>query len=326
MMRALVCKAFGPAEELVVEDWPEPVPGPGEVLIDVRAAALNFPDSLVIQGKYQVRTEPPFVPGSEAAGVIAAVGDDVKGFHTGDRVIAMTMTGAFAERCAVPARRVMPLPKGLDFVGGAGFLITQATSLHALRQGAGLKEGETLLVLGAAGGVGSTAVELGKLLGARVIAAASSEEKLAFSRDAGADETIDYSKTSLKDEVKRLTGDKGVDVVYDPVGGDLAQQALRALAWHGRHLVVGFASGDIPAFPANIALLKEARIVGVFWGAWAERHPEESRKNLADLAAWATEGKIASRVTETFALEDYAHAFGRLTGRQAKGKIVFTLD
>lgn len=324
-MRALVCTAFGPAELLVLTDWPDPEPGAGEVLIDVRAAALNFPDSLVIRGRYQVVTEPPFIPGSEAAGIVLAVGPGVEGIASGDRVIALTMSGAFAERCVVPAARVLPLPKALDFAQGAAFLVAQGTSLHALRQCAGLRPGETLLVLGAAGGVGSTAVEIGKLMGARVLAAASTADKLDFARAAGADETINYLETALKDEVKRLTAGAGADVVYDPVGGELALQAFRALAWHGRHLVVGFTSGEIPAFPSNIALLKEARIIGVFWGAWSERHPDEARRNLADLAAWARDGKVQSRVTEVFPLERYAEAFARLTGRTARGKIVFTM-
>lgn len=325
-MRALVCRAFGPAEQLVIEDWPDPQPRAGEVVIDVRAAALNFPDNLMIRGRYQVVTPPPFVPGSELAGVVRAIGAGVRGIAPGDRVIAFTLVGAFAERCVVPAARVLPLPEGLDFAAGAAFLVTQSTSLHALRQRAGLRPGETLLVLGAAGGVGIAAVEIGKLMGARVIAAASTAAKLEFARAAGADETINYAEAALKDELKRVTGGAGADVVYDPVGGELAQQALRGLARHGRYLVVGFASGEIPAFPANLVLLKEAQIVGVYWGPWAEREPAEARQNLADLADWVRAGRIHSRVTEIFPLERYVEAFGRLSGRRALGKIVFSFD
>lgn len=279
-MRALVCKEYGGLDTLEIQEREAPAPGDGELLVSVRAAGINFPDLLTIAGQYQVKTSPPFVPGNEAAGVVTAVGPGVTRFKPGDAVICMPTGGAFAEQCVVHENFAMPMIPGMGFPEAAGFAITYGTSMHALSQSAALQAGETLLVLGAAGGVGTTAVELGKAMGARVIAAASNAEKLAFARAAGADEGIDYSTTSLRDAVKELTDGKGVDVVYDPVGDDLATQALRSLAWHGRYLVIGFASGEIPSFPANLALLKEASIVGVWWGTWAARHPAEHVNNI----------------------------------------------
>lgn len=285
-MRALVCNEYGPPEKLVIEERPDPVPGAGEVLVGIKAAGINFPDVLTIAGTYQVKIPPPFVPGSEAAGIVEAVGEGVARVKPGDRVIVTPHGGGFAEKCVVAEKLCLPLPNALDFEQGAGFTVTYATSYHAFRQCTELKPGESVLVLGAAGGVGITAVEIAKALGAKVIAAASSEDKLQFARDAGADETINYSQVSLRDAVKELTGGKGVDVVYDPVGGELGQMALRSLAWHGRYLVIGFACGEIPNFPANIALLKEASIIGVWWGTWASRNPQESLQNMVELSAW----------------------------------------
>lgn len=285
-MRALVCNEYGPPEKLVIEERPDPVPGAGEVLVGIKAAGINFPDVLTIAGTYQVKIPPPFVPGSEAAGIVEAVGEGVARVKPGDRVIVTPHGGGFAEKCVVGEKFCLPLPNALDFEQGAGFTVTYATSYHAFRQCTELKPGESVLVLGAAGGVGITAVEIAKALGAKVIAAASSEDKLQFARDAGADETINYSQVSLRDAVKELTGGKGVDVVYDPVGGELGQMALRSLAWHGRYLVIGFACGEIPNFPANIALLKEASIIGVWWGTWASRNPQESLQNMVELSAW----------------------------------------
>jgi NADPH:quinone reductase len=325
-MRALVCTAYGPPESLVIEQRADPAPGPGEVLVDIRAAGINFPDVLMIAGQYQVKTPPPFVPGGEAAGVVAAVGENVERLSPGDRVIVTPALGAFAEKCALPAGRCLPLPAGLSFEQGAGFTVTHATTWHALRQSTELRPGETVLVLGAAGGVGVAAVELAKALGARVIAAASSAEKLAFAREAGADETIDYSSASLRDAVKELTDGRGVDVVYDPVGGDLAEQAYRALAWHGRYLVIGFASGEIPRFPANIALLKEASVIGVWWGTWAGHNPALAARNMSDLAAMVEDGTLKPRVTERYPLERFADAFAAITGRRALGKVVLTME
>jgi NADPH2:quinone reductase len=321
-MRALLCKELGPADKLVVQDVPEPVAGPGEVLVRVHAAGINFPDLLVIQGLYQVKIEPPFIPGNEAAGVIQAVGEGVSNYKPGDRVIIMPEGAAFAELCAVPVERVIPMLDTLDFEQAAGFTITYGTSYHALKQSAKLQAGETVLVLGAAGGVGITAVECAKAMGARVIAAASSEEKLEFARAAGADEAINYSEEPLKDQCKALTSGKGVDVVYDPVGGELAQQALRALAWHGRYLVIGFASGDIPDFPANIALLKEASIIGIWWGTWLVKHPAESEQNMKELFGMVLKGVLKPRVTESWPLESYAEAFNSLSNRTARGKVI----
>ena len=324
-MRALVCNAFGPPESLNLEQHHAPLPATGQVLVDVKAAGINFPDILMIGGDYQVKTAPPFVPGNELAGIVEAVGEGVSRFSPGDRVIATPTGGAFAEKCVADQHMCLPLPDKLSFEQGAGFTITYATSYHAFRQSTALKPGESVLVLGAAGGVGITAVEIARALGAKVIAAASSDEKLGFARQAGADELINYSKVSLRDAVKELTGGKGVDVVFDPVGGELAQQALRSLAWHGRYLVVGFACGDIPQIPANIALLKEACITGVWWGTWAERHPADAQLNMMELAAMVQDDRLKPRVTETYPLEQYAAAFAAITKRRAKGKVVLRM-
>lgn len=325
-MKALVCREYGPPEKLVIEEHRDPLPGTGEILVGVKAAGINFPDVLLIAGTYQVKVPPPFVPGNEAAGVVEAVGDGVTRYRPGDRVIVMPQSGAFAEKCVVPEKLCLPLPDGLSFEQGAGFTITYATSYHAFRQSTELNTGETVLVLGAAGGVGITAVEIAKTLGAKVIAAASSEEKLQFAREAGADETINYSEVSLRDAVKELTDGRGVDVVYDPVGGELAQMALRSLAWHGRYLVIGFASGDIPAFPANIALLKEASIIGVWWGTWAGHNPDESLMNMMELAAMVEKGAIEPRVTESYTADRFVEAFAAITERRARGKVVLRFD
>ena len=270
-MQALVCKQYGSTDDLVIEKWARPEPGPGQLQIDVTAAGINFPDILSIAGQYQDKTPPPFVPGGEVAGTVAAIGADVTRFTVGDAVIALPSGGGFAEVCVADESMVMTRPAAVSFVQGAGFSVTYGTSYHALKQSADLQAGETVLVLGAAGGVGIAAVEIAKTMGASVIAAANGADKLAFAAESGADELIDYGKESLRDAIKTLTDGNGVDVVYDPVGGELALQALRSLAWQGRYLVIGFASGDIPKMPANIALLKEASIIGVWWGTWAKR-------------------------------------------------------
>ena len=324
-MRALVCREYGPPESLVIEEHDDPVPGPGQVCIDVAAAGINFPDVLSIAGKYQVKTPTPFIPGNEAAGIVAAVGDGVTRYAAGDKVIINCTGGAFAEKCVAEVNTTAPLPDDLSFEQGAGFSVTYGTSAHALRQSANLQPGETVLVLGAAGGVGITAVEIAKAMGARVIAAASSAEKLAFARSAGADETINYSTTPLKEAVKELTGGKGADVVYDPVGGELADRAFRATAWHGRYLVIGFASGDIPRFPANIALLKEASIIGVWWGTWAMKNPELQRQNMLEMAKLLRAGKVSPRVTESYSLDKFAAAFKAITERRALGKVTLRM-
>ena len=325
-MRALVCNQYGPPDTLTIEERDDPVAAADEVLVDVVAAGINFPDVLSIAGKYQVKTATPFVPGNEAAGIVAATGKDVRRFKVGDRVIIATRGDAFAERCVANEQMTMQLPDGLDFEQGAGFSVTYGTSYHALKQSANLQAGETVLVLGAAGGVGSTAIEIAKAMGARVIAAASSAQKLEFARSCGADETINYSKVELKQTVKDLTDGNGVDVVYDPVGGDLAEQAFRATAWHGRYLVIGFASGEIPKFSANIALLKEASIIGVWWGTWCARNPVLQMQNMQELAALIAVGKLQPRITESYALEDFSDAFRAITERRARGKVILRMS
>ena len=321
-MKALMCHAFGPIDSLRVEDRPSPVPGPGQVLIDVKAAAVNFPDALIVQGLYQIKPALPFSPGAELAGVVTQVGDGVRGLREGDRVIASVGHGAFAEECVADAAQVMPLLPGMDFELGAAFVLTYGTSLHALQQIAGLKTGETLLVLGAAGGVGLAAIEIGKAMGARVIAAASSAEKLALCRKVGADETINYSDEDLRKRIDALTGGKGADVVYDPVGGSLSETALRATAWRGRFLVVGFASGEIPKLPLNLALLAERAILGVFWGAAVRRDLPAHLANMKQLAQWFAEGKVRPVVSERVPLDGAKEAIQRLAARQAMGKLV----
>ncbi|WPC05389.1 NADPH:quinone oxidoreductase family protein [Pseudomonas benzenivorans] len=321
-MKAVLCKAFGPAETLVLEDAPDPEPKKNEVLLEIHAAGVNFPDTLIIEGKYQFKPPFPFSPGGEAAGVVKAVGEKVGHLKVGDRVMALTGWGSFAEQVAVPGYNVMPVPPSMDFVSAAAFGMTYGTSMHALKQRGKLQPGETLLVLGASGGVGLAAVEIGKAMGARVIAAASNAEKLEVARAAGADELIDYSEQSLKDEVKRLTGGQGADVIYDPVGGDLFDAAIRSIAWNGRLLVVGFASGRIPELPVNLALLKGAAVVGVFWGAFAQRQPQDNATNFRQLFAWHAEGKLKPLVSQTFALEQAGAAIDCLGRRQAVGKLV----
>lgn len=325
-MRALVCKEYGPPESLTIEEQSDPAPGDGQVLIDVAAAGINFPDVLSIAGKYQVKTPTPFIPGNEGAGVVAALGEGCKHFSVGDKVIFNSMGGAFADKCVANEFQMMPLLDGLSFEQGAGFSVTYGTSYHALKQSADLQDGETVLVLGAAGGVGITAVEIAKAMGARVIAAASSDEKLDFAREAGADEVVNYTTQPLKETVKELTDGKGADVVYDPVGGELTDQAFRATAWHGRYLVIGFACGEIPSFSANIALLKEASIIGVWWGTWAAKNPQVQIQNMRELAALIAAGKLAPRVTESYALDDFADAFAAITERRARGKVILRLD
>ncbi|WP_017938097.1 NADPH:quinone oxidoreductase family protein [Zestomonas thermotolerans] len=321
-MKAVLCKAFGPADSLVLEEVASPVPKPSEVLIDIHAAGVNFPDTLIIEGKYQFKPPFPFSPGGEAAGVVAAVGDKVRHLKPGDRVIALTGWGSFAEQIAVSAERVLPIPASLDFTTAAAFGMTYGTSMHALRQRAALQAGETLLVLGASGGVGLAAVEIGKALGARVIAAASSAEKLAVARAAGADELLNYAEEDLRERLKALTGGQGVDVVYDPVGGQLSEPAFRSLGWNGRHLVIGFASGSIPALPANLPLLKGAAMVGVFWGAFVARQPQDNLANFQQLFRWHAEGRLKPLVSQTYPLEHASEAIARLAARQALGKLV----
>ncbi|ADR62554.1 NADPH:quinone oxidoreductase [Pseudomonas putida JB] len=321
-MKAVLCKTLGPARNLVLEEVASPLPKKNEILLDVQAAGVNFPDTLIIEGKYQFQPPLPFSPGGEAAGVVAAVGEKAGAFKVGDRVMALTGWGAFAEQVAVPFYNVLPIPVSMDFTTAAAFGMTYGTSMHALRQRGQLQAGETLLVLGASGGVGLAAVEIGKAMGARVIAAASSAEKLAVAKAAGADELIDYSQANLREEIKRLTGGQGVDVIYDPVGGELFEQAVRGLAWNGRLLVVGFASGSIPQLAANLVLLKGAAVLGVFWGAFAQRQPEDNAANFHQLFAWHAEGKLKPLVSRTYPLAEAGAAIEKLGQRQAVGKLV----
>jgi NADPH:quinone reductase len=323
-MKALICPSLGPAENLQVEEVDEPAPGKGEALVEVAYAGLNFFDTLIIQGKYQVKAAPPFSPGGEFSGRVVGLGPDVQGFAAGDRVMGFCAFGAAAERIAIPLSRLARVPDGLALDKAAGLSVAYGTSLHALKQRAEMKPGETLLVLGASGGVGLAAVEIGKAMGARVIAGASSDEKLAFARRYGAAETINTAADDLRARLKELAP-KGVDVVYDPVGGALTEAALRSLAWKGRLLVIGFASGEIPRPPLNIPLLKGCDIRGVYWGEFTAREPEAHRENLAELMDWARSGVLSVHIYATYPLEDYAKAFEAIAKRQTLGKTLLRL-
>jgi NADPH2:quinone reductase len=321
-MRAVrIHELTGPAS-LRVDEVPEPQVGTGQVLIAAQACGVNFPDVLLSRGLYQFKPAPPFVPGGEAAGTVVAVGAGVTSVAPGDRVAATMIHGAFAERICAPELSVVKLPDAVSFEAGAATLLTYATTYHALVDRAKIAAGETLFVLGAAGGVGIAAVELGALLGAKVIAGASSAEKLAFCREHGAEHGIDYRTEDLKERLKELTAGKGVDVVYDPVGGSLAEPALRATAWQGRYLVIGFASGEIPKFPLNLVLLKGCQIVGVFWGSFAMREPARNRRHAEQIFAWVAEGKLRPAIDAVLPFTEAAAALGRLEQRQVKGKLV----
>lgn len=323
-MKALLCKQWGPPESLAVEDVATPDVGDDDVLIDVHAAAVNFPDSLIIEKKYQLQPELPFSPGGECAGVVAALGANVDNHAVGDRVLAFSGYGAFAEQIAVGSQNVMPLPEGLDFNTASAFVMTYGTTYHALADRGSLAEGETLLVLGASGGVGLAAVEIGKALGAHVIAAASTDDKLTVCRDHGADDLINYERDGLRDRIRELTDDKGVDVVYDPVGGTMTETALRGCAWRGRLLVIGFASGDIPKPPLNLALLKGASIVGVFWGSFAAREPAHNAANLKALFGLLQQDRLHPHIAGTYSLADAPQAIKALAERRVSGKLVVT--
>ena len=321
-MKAVLCKAFGPADTLVVEDVSSPEIKKNEVLLDVHAAGINFPDTLIIEGKYQFKPPFPFSPGGEASGVISAVGEKVSHLKVGDRVMALTGWGSCAEQIAVPAYNILPMPDAMDFTTAAAFSMTYGTAMHALKQRGALQAGETLLVLGASGGVGLAAIEIGKAMGARVIAAASSAEKLEVARQAGADELINYQDEDIRERLKTLTKGQGVNVIIDPVGGDMSETVLRSIAWNGRMLVIGFASGTIPSLPANLPLLKGAAVIGGFWGSFAQRQPQDNVANFQQLFAWFAEGKLKPLVSQTFALEDTAQAINTLAARKAVGKLV----
>jgi NADPH2:quinone reductase len=317
-MRAVRVHTFEGPGALKVDEVEEPMPGAGEVLVDVKAAGVNFPDVLLSRGKYQFKPPTPFSPGGEAAGVVKAVGAGVKDFAVGDRVATTVIHGAFAERIVVPELATVKLPDAVPFEIGAATLLTYLTDMHALVDRAALKSGETLLVLGAAGGVGVAAIQIGKMLGARVVAAASSPEKLAFCKENGADEVIDYAKEDLKERAKAFSP----NVIFDPVGGSFAEPALRAIAWEGRYLVVGFAAGDIPKIPLNLALLKGCQIVGVFWGQFAMRDPERNRKHAAEVFDAVAAGKLAPRVWKTLPFDRASEALELMEQRKVLGKIV----
>jgi len=325
-MKAVVCNEFGLPSSLSYQEVSNPSPQKGEILISVKACSVNFPDTLIIQGKYQFRPKFPFSPGSDVAGVVSEIGEGVKGFQIGDEVVGFIQHGGFAEKAIVAARDCFPKPRGMSMVNASAFLLAYGTSYHALKDRAKLKEGETVLVLGASGGVGITAVELSKLMGAKVIAAASTEEKLALCKEFGADELINYSKENLKDRVKELTNGKGVDVIYDPVGGDFSEQAFRAIAWKGRHLVIGFANGEIPKIPFNLPLLKGADITGVFWGAFAQKEPQKNLENIQQLLTWFVKGEIKPHIDATYSLQDAPKALEDMMNRKVKGKIVIDME
>ena len=323
-MHAWLCENPVGVEALQWKELPTPEPQAGEVRIAIRAASLNFPDLLIVQNKYQHKPPLPFVPGSEYAGVVEAVGDGIAHLKPGDAVAAFGGTGGFGTHAVVKASLVMPLPEGFDFDDAAAFVLTYGTTHHALVDRAALKSGETLLVLGAAGGVGTAAIQIGKVMGARVIAAASSDEKCALCRSIGADATINYTTTAIRDELKKLTDGKGPDVVYDPVGGDLAEPVFRSIAWRGRYLVVGFAQGSIPALPLNLTLLKGASIVGVFWGDFARREPRAHVESLAELARWYAEGKIKPVIDRRLPMQELPAAYALMASRSVRGKLVMT--
>ena len=321
-MHAWLCEDPTGVDALTWKELPTPQPKAGEVLIEIKAASLNFPDLLIVQNKYQMKPPLPFVPGSEYAGVVQAVGEGVKHLQVGQNVACLTGTGGFATHAIAPAAVCMPLPAGFSYVDAAAFIMIYATSHHALVDRAQLKAGETVLVLGAAGGVGTSAIQIAKAMGAHVIAAASTDEKCALCRAIGADASINYSNENLREALKALTNGKGPDVIYDPVGGELAEPAFRSIAWRGRYLVVGFASGTIPSLPLNLTLLKGASIVGVFWGGFARQEPESSAQAMAELANWYAQGKIKPVIDRTMPMDQLKAAYAHMGSRGVKGKLV----
>lgn len=321
-MQAWLCENPTGVDALTWKELPTPQPKPGEVLIEIKAASLNFPDLLIVQNKYQMKPPLPFVPGSEYAGVVQAVGEGIKHLQVGQNVACLSGTGGFGTHTIAPAALCMPLPPGFPFVDAAAFIMIYATSWHALMDRAQLKAGETVLVLGAAGGVGTAAIQIAKAAGARVIAAASTDEKCGLCISIGADATINYTTKNLRDEIKALTEGKGPDVIYDPVGGDFAEPAFRSIAWRGRYLVVGFASGPIPSLPLNLTLLKGASIVGVFWGDFARREPKANAAMMAELADWYAKGKIKPVIDRTMPMAELKAAYAHMGSRGVKGKLV----
>ena len=321
-MKAILCTHFGPADELEMAEIAPPQAGPGEAVVRIAAAALNFFDTLIIAGKYQHKPPFPFSPAAEFAGVVEAVAADVTDIAPGDRVMGFMGWGAARESVAVPARQLVKVPENLDFERAAGLTVTYGTTLYALRERAALKAGETLVVLGASGGTGLAAIELGKMLGARVIAGASSDDKLDFARAHGADATVNYAAEDLREALRKLGGAHGIDVVYDPVGGAYAEPALRSLGWLGRYLVVGFATGEIPKIPLNLVLLKSCDVRGVAWGAWTRREPLAQRAIMADIVRWCAEGKLSAHVHAVYPLSEIAAALAAISNRSVMGKIV----
>ena len=321
-MKALLCTHYGTPDDLTLAEVPEPAPRPGEAVVRIHAAALNFFDTLIIAGKYQTKPEMPFSPAAEFAGVVESLGEGVTTLKPGDRVQGFCSYGAAREKIALSAERLVKVPDALDFDRAAGLTVTYGTTLHALKDRAKLKPGETLAVLGASGGVGLAAIELGKLMGARVIACASSAEKIAFAKQHGADEGIDYASEDLKEALRRATQGKGADVIYDPVGGAYTEAALRAIAWEGRFLVIGFAAGDIPKLPLNLVLLKGCDVLGVFWGSWLQRNPAGHRANTEQLMQWCADGKLSSHVHAVYPLADAPVALKAIAARQVMGKVI----
>ena len=324
-MRAVLCKEWGGPEKLVVEDVPVPAMRPGAVRVAIHAAGINFADLLLVSGQYQEKPPLPFTPGSEAGGVVTEVGEGVNGIKVGDRVMVISGGGAYAEQVVVDAPRVYQISPGMDFAAAAGFPVAYGTSHGALAWRAHLKPGEWLLVHGAAGGVGLTAVEIGKAMGARVIACAGGEEKLAIAREHGADYLIDYSREDIRERVKGITGGRGADVIYDPVGGDAFDAALRSIAWEGRILIIGFASGRIPQIPANIALVKNISLIGFYWGSYQSRRPALLQQTFAQLFSWFEGGKLRPHVSQRFDLKDVASALQMMRQRKSTGKVVLTM-
>ena len=321
-MKAIVCEKYGPPSDLVLKELPDLEPKEKEVVVQVKACSLNFPDTLIIQGKYQYKPELPFTPGSDIAGKVKLVGEGVKHLKVGDEVFGFVSKGGFAEEVLAPARNIFPKPPKMDYATGASFLMAYGTSYHALKNRAKLKPGETLVVLGASGGVGLAAVELGKQMGARVIACASTDEKVDFCKTHGADEGINYTKEDLKKSIKELTNGKGADVIYDPIGDKFSEPALRAIAWEGRFLVVGFAAGEIPKIPLNLALLKGCQIVGVFWGSWAMQFPNDNMQNTMELINMHADGKLNPHIHAKYELEEAHKAMEEMMNRKVRGKIV----
>ncbi|HEX4407876.1 MAG TPA: NADPH:quinone oxidoreductase family protein [Xanthobacteraceae bacterium] len=321
-MKAVLCRRFCTPDELELADIPEPQAGPGQAVVRIKAAALNFFDTLIIAGKYQHKPPFPFSPAAEFAGVVEAVGAGVTSVAPGDRVMGNIGWGAAREAVAVPAEQLVKIPDALDFDRAAGLTVTYGTTLYALRVRGGLKAGETLVVLGASGGTGLAAIEIGKILGGRVVACASSDEKLAFAREHGADETINYATEDFRAALKRIGGEHGIDVVYDPVGGSYAEPALRSLGWEGRYLVIGFAAGEIPKLPLNLVLLKSCDVRGVLWGSWVRRDPQGQRALMTDIVRWSSEGKLSAHVHAVYPLSETAAALKAIADRKAMGKIV----